>query len=109
MIVSDLDICRGRGRRSAAEDDVFAGGFKEVIDDLEWAHQKIAGSAREGLGVYASTCDGNAVKVGEVRVNHCHEASSTKEDAACGFVLGRAMHPYPVKDNMVCSSVLLWF
>src|ERR1700675_3993904 len=108
MIVPDLDVCRGRGCRSAPEDDVVAGGFQEVINDLERAHRKISGSPREGLGVSASTCHRNAVKVGEVRVDHCHEASSAEEDAAIGFILRRAVHPYPIKDNMVRGSVLPW-
>src|ERR1700720_2768009 len=34
MIAADFDVPRGRGRRAATKQNIFAGGFQEIIHDL---------------------------------------------------------------------------
>src|SRR5215469_5541456 len=104
MIAADGNVCRGDGGAAAAEQNVFAGRFDEIVFDLIRPVRDTAAGRAEGLGICARAGYGNAMKVGEERVHNCDVGHVDQDNAASSFVLGGAVHPHAVEDHVVRSA-----
>src|SRR4029077_1587769 len=101
MVVPDLDVPRCDGRAASPKNQAFPSGFQKIVDDLIRPSVVATGAARYGLRIHATPSDGHTMKVIEIGVDYCHELAAAKCYASRGFILRRAVHPYPVKHDVV--------
>src|SRR3974390_442021 len=106
MVQSDFYVSRSSGALRTAEDDVFAGCFEEVVHDLKGA-DRVAGTAADRAGVAARSSDGDAVKIREIRVDDADVGLATELDSFVGIVLGSAVEPHAVKDQIAGGASCL--
>src|SRR5439155_25339940 len=86
---------------------VLRRGFQEIIQDLIWSHGEVPNPAQDGLRIGAGTSDGDAVKIREERINHSYVGAPAQCDSTGSFVLGRAVHPDAIKDDVVRRTAIL--
>ncbi len=83
------------------------GSFEKVVSDFVRPHWLIAKATGDRLRVGARAGPGNAVEIGKVRIYYSDISARTQEDAARGFILRCAMHPYTIKYYVVGWTVKL--
>ena len=105
--MSNLDVPWSQAGCSTPKQDVLRSGFQEVIQDLIRSHGKVSKAPHDRLRIGAGTSDGDAVKIGEERINHSHVGASSQGDSTGGFVLGGAVHPDAIKDDVVGRTAIL--
>ena len=107
VIMSNLDVPWTQVGCPAPKQDVLRRGFQEVIQDLIRSHGKVPNPAQDGLRIRAGTSDGDAVKIGEERINHSYVGASAQCDSTGGFVLGGTVHPDTIEDDVVGRTAIL--
>src|SRR5581483_6429181 len=68
VVAPHLDVGWRGGSRTAAEENIFARRFQEIIDDLEWPARSVPSAAAQYLRVGARPNPRRAVKIGKKRV-----------------------------------------
>src|ERR1700683_2390185 len=102
IVVPDLNVRRRCCSLGSAEKDVFSRGFEKIIDDFVGAHRQIARCPRNGLRISARNF-GSAMEVTEERIYDRHIGSAAQIESTPRIILGCAMHPDTVEDDMVGS------
>src|SRR5258708_5381418 len=94
--------CVSRGPSS--QKDVFAGSCQEVVIDLVRPHGIVADSAIDGLGVATLAGSGDAMEIGKERIDDGDVGTSSQLYSARGFIVGRAVEPDSVINNLAAGA-----
>src|SRR5712692_1739680 len=101
MIVADFDVGGGKGGAAAAEQDALAGGFDEVVLDLEGTVLGVAVAARHRMRVDTRASECNAMEIAEVGIDDRYVGHTTQVDAVVSFILRRSMQPGAIDHNVI--------
>ena len=107
MVAANFNIGGNGGPASAAKHDRLSRSLQEIIFNFVRAPGRTSGSPADGQRIRATASSCNAMEIAEIGIDDGDIGHSAEVNPTLRFVLRGAMHPKPVKDQVVRLFVLI--